>query len=314
MRRIKYKVTPQNFAKKEEKYFHVIFCFIALFASISSLATRSINPQTYGSLCLSQPYPEGCDQSPDMICERGGDKFTKILNLCAAILVGSSFIGLVAILALTVHHVFKEEQTFTIPAREIGNVNRSHRKRQQNVDAADQNQQENIDAADRNKNEMLLTKQALHQSILYILAFCVVYLPILILNIQKKFLNEVKEPEWRFWFISLLTPLGGIFNILIYTRPKVMKMKESYPNTHVLRIFLVIVLTGGEIPSIADLRTIKPNENDQRQDNEQFNDEGVNSQDFFDDMLSYDLDISAASNALESYNSSNVSWFSYLFS
>ena len=95
-------------------------------------------------------------------------------------------------------------------------------------------------------------------------------------------------------------------------------MKESYPNTHVFGLFLVIVLTGGEIPSIADLRRIEPDENAQQQDNEQFNgDEEVNSQEIEnddDDMVSYDLDISAASNALESYSSSNVSWFSYIFS
>ncbi|GFH50151.1 hypothetical protein CTEN210_06627 [Chaetoceros tenuissimus] len=308
MRRIKYKVTPQNFAKKEENYFRVVLCFIALFMAISNLATGSINSQAYGSLCVPQPYPEGCDKSPEMTCERGDGKLTKIWNVFGIFFGVSSFIGLIVILALTVHHVYKEERTFTLPAREIGNTNRC---RIGNADRNDLQRQEGIECA--TQNQMLLTKQALHQSLLYILAFCVVYLPILIANIQKKFFNEIKEPEWRFWFISLLSPLGGVFNILIYTRPKVMKMKESYPNTHVFRIFLVIVLTGGEIPSIADLRVKQSDENDQ-QNNDRFNEEEGNSQDFFDDMLSYDLDISDASNALDEFNnSSSFSWFSMIF-
>lgn len=70
-----------------------------------------------------------------------------------------------------------------------------------------------------------------------------------------------------FLFISLLTPLYGVFKILIYTRSP--KMKESYPNTHTFRIFLVIVLTGGKIPSIVDLCMKQQDENDV-QNNERF--------------------------------------------
>lgn len=71
-----------------------------------------------------------------------------------------------------------------------------------------------------------------------------------------------------------------------------MKMKERYPNTHVFRMFLVIVLTGGEIPSIVDLCMKQSDENDV-QKNERFHEEEVKSQQVEndnDDALSYDLD------------------------
>lgn len=292
MRRIKYKVTPQTFAKKEEKYFHMAFCFIAFFMATVSLLIGSISPQAYGSLCISQSYPEGCDQSPDIICERGGDKVTKILNLCGAFFAGSSLISLISI--LTVHHVYKEERTFTIPAREIGNFNpHQHRQRQENINVADQ-------------NKMMLTKQALHQSILYLLAFYMIYLPLLILNIQKKFLNESKEPEWRFWLTSLITPLGGVFNILIYTRPKVLKMKETFPDTPYYELLTVIVVSGGEIPSIADLlnttttkrkhgEEVQQEEGELDDDREYLSEQALSMSDVSSkDLISYDLDVSSA--------------------
>ena len=47
-RRIKYKVTPQNFAKKEEKYFHYAFIVLSLGVAVTAAATGSINPQAHG--------------------------------------------------------------------------------------------------------------------------------------------------------------------------------------------------------------------------------------------------------------------------
>ena len=63
-----------------------------------------------------------------------------------------------------------------------------------------------------------------------------------------------EEPEWRFWIKALITPLGGVFNILIYTRPKVLKCKESYPRVPMFKLFIVVLISGGEIPSIVDVK------------------------------------------------------------
>lgn len=73
--------------------------------------------------------------------------------------------------------------------------------------------------------------------------------------IQEQFFGYEEEPEWRFWLGALFTPLGGIFNILIYTRPKVMKAMGS---SIYLKCFIVVVVSGGEVTSFADFIFSRP--------------------------------------------------------
>ena len=173
MRRIKYKITPQNFAKKKEKYFHFVATFLSLGLGLAGVATGNINPQGKGNICGLGPYPVGCDKSPDMVCERGDGKGTNILLTIAGIILIGGFLILVVVLLLFTHHVYREDRTLTIPAREIGNINRSTalRRAQRNNDSPDQesvaqNQIEegNANIERRKKNKLILTKQALLQS------------------------------------------------------------------------------------------------------------------------------------------------------
>ena len=146
------------------------------------------------------------------------------------------FLILVVVLLLFTHHVYREERTLTIPAREIGNISRSTalRRAQRNNDSPDQesvaqNQIEegNANIERRKKNRLILTKQALLQSFLYILGFFAAWISPIILIIQLNFTDIVEEQEWRFWLGAIITPLTGVFNIFIYTRPKVSKLKET---------------------------------------------------------------------------------------
>ncbi|GFH44562.1 hypothetical protein CTEN210_01036 [Chaetoceros tenuissimus] len=303
MRRIKYKVTAKDFEKKEEKYLHRVIVLISLVMATTAFFAGSINPQGYGSLCGTSPYPEYCEGQTweGEPCKRGDDQITKYLNIYGGVLAGSSLLSISLILALTSSHVYKQERALTIPARAIGDVNRRNPG-----EAAPENVQGEIDRNIQNRHA--LTKQALTQSFLYILAFIVVYFPPGIGILRIRFGNATDLPEWLFWLISLTTPFGGVFNILIYTRPKVLRLKEDYPNASFLRVFVVIVLTGGEIPSLADLRRDGPPQDEQRNnrnnlqvsdlsEEEQFNEDEmqVNESQY---GLSYEMDVSAASDYL----------------
>ncbi|GFH49700.1 predicted protein [Chaetoceros tenuissimus] len=130
---------------------------------------------------------------------------------------------------------------------------------------------------------------------------------------RRRFGNTTDYPEWLFWLNSLFTPLGGVFNILIYTRPKVLRLKEDYPHVQTWRLLIVIVLTGGEVPSLADLRQERsPTEpRNNTNDEEPFNDNGQVSEsqgEQDDDLFSYEMDVSDALDYL-SY-SSGSGWLS----
>lgn len=330
LKRIKYKTAPKDFTEKEEKYFHVFFIVHSISAAATAAASGSINPKGHGSICMVESYPFGCDRSSDIPCQRGGDKMQKILGIYLGAYAVIGFLAIFLSLSLCIHHVYRIESQFIIPAREIGNAGTNRRRYARDGDEEENNEHEFQDEGDairiEEKNKFILTKQALHQSLLYMLAFVLVYLPPILGN----FTEDVSE--WRFWFRSLLTPLGGVFNILIYTRPKVLKMKESYPEVPAIELLIAIVVTGGNIPSMADINMMstspqnhhRRNENNQERncDNgEQQNDasEGnangnlryVSSNPVFDGSslalsgLSYDLDISRESKLLSSMFLSN---------
>ncbi|GFH52568.1 hypothetical protein CTEN210_09044 [Chaetoceros tenuissimus] len=347
MRRIKFKVTAKDFAEKEEKYFHKAFILFSLSFSVACLSTGSFNPLARGTLCSISSFPQGCNQSPDAVCERGGN-FAEILVTVVVGLIVSCFVILTIILGLTTHHVYSIERNLTISARKIGAARRtalrnhsSHEeeKEEEKIENVQDTEQINIHHVDRlaaneevvvvdgnsdeeeHKKRLVLTKQAFQQSLLYIVAFAFIYLGPILAIILLKFGKVVEAPDFSFWLAALLTPLGGVFNILIYTRPKVLKMKESHADVSYLGLLIVIVVSGGEIPSLADIynatteparrdlnhnryhgqEPIENNREQQEREDEEFQEDN-------DSMLLYDMDISAASDMLASLKTSRFSF------
>lgn len=225
---------------------------------MTGLVTGSINPLSHGSICQIVSYPPNCERFSDAICERGLNA-NKIMRV-GSIFLGSSFVALIISLSLCVHHVYMVERHFTRPAREIGasRRNSSNHSNQANRAPGEENGDENNEEQRIEGNKLVLTKQAFGQSSLYVLAFFLVYLAPFIKLIQEQFFGYEEEPEWRFWLGALFTPLGGIFNILIYTRPKVMKVMETLSNSSYLKCFIVVVVSGGEVPSFADFVSSRP--------------------------------------------------------
>lgn len=102
---------------------------------------------------------------------------------------------------------------------------------------------------------MDLTKQAAQQSILYILAFMLVYSgPLLALILRFSKTKDVQLMTFNFWIVSLFYPVGGLLNMLIYTRPKVKALKKLLPQIPIPICLMIIILSGGEVP---DLRLLQ---------------------------------------------------------
>ena len=274
-------------------------------------------------------------------CERGGKRVNKMLRMYSASYGVLSFATLIVILALSIHHVFRVERSFTTPARGIGNMERHAPNRHQATQDGEQNPEQGEESNgmqnveqhiddlppkdtqnDPNRmeaNMMVLTKQALHQSLLYIAAYFLVYLAPMI-AVSSRIIGNDDEglDELRFWFSALFTPLGGVFNILIYTRPKVLKMREKYPDVAWIRLFLSIVVTGGDIPSMADVRPRIPtseelrsheqnqhyeedeesHEQNQHYEEDEEDDDSSQSSVIREIIAYYDMDISSASEYL----------------
>ena len=129
----------------------------------------------------------------------------------------------------------------------------------ENGDAPEQPQTQEVQLQSPPKQEeetikMKLTKEAAKQSILYVCAFLLVYIgPLIELAIA---VAKVSRNEISFWITSLFYPIGGLLNMIIYTRPKVQALKKLVPELSMFICFVSVVLCGGEVPSVADLLSI----------------------------------------------------------
>ncbi|GFH61536.1 predicted protein [Chaetoceros tenuissimus] len=257
------------------------------------------------------------------ICETTIDSphIKNALYLYSGIALGASFVALVVILYLFTHHVYQQERELDIPARGIGQINENNQDNEVIADEVDRdslhNDQEEEavveeeganESRGKGNNNFILTKQAFHQSLLYVSSFFLVYLPVMIMMLQQVSGQNVSDSEWRFWLEAIILPLGGVFNILIYTRPKVLKLKEQFPMLMKWELFLIVLMKGGETPSMADVRAAIDLANAEMIQEQGF-EEDRQEQHRESNLLSYDIDVSRASEFITSvYQTRSSFW------
>ena len=331
LKRVRYKVTPQDFSKREERYIRRFIMVVAIVVSIVVFIRGDYNAAPYGSMCAIAPRPFDCIAQDREECTRG--KYADMTVLFAQIIpYAICFILLVYVLSSLTRHVYVTESQLTPIEQGKGNSNQNNdnnaapptRKRYESVkpiaidplnakrlemilktrketeskvsqehsfqdDDADQvNKLENGNAhrgpqepqeqqqpqepqAQPPKQEeetikMKLTKEAAKQSILYVCAFFLVYTgPMIELAIA---VAKISRNEISFWITSLFYPIGGLLNMIIYTRPKVQALKKLIPELPIFICFILVVLHGGEVPSVADLLSSTPNAAPMQQEDE----------------------------------------------
>ncbi|GFH56292.1 hypothetical protein CTEN210_12768 [Chaetoceros tenuissimus] len=127
-------------------------------------------------------------------------------------------------------------------------------------------QENNIDSPNRNRNQrqiiaeslrIMFLRQSLMQGFLYCAVILVSYVPvavyILALLNERNDINDETAIVYsnNFKFIrtckSLLQPLSGFFNILVYTRIDVHNLRLRKPTHSRVRAFFEILISGGKI-------------------------------------------------------------------
>lgn len=112
-----------------------------------------------------------------------------------------------------------------------------------NANDADENNDGQMNESQR---QCTIAKESLTQSSLYVLAYFASYLFITVALLLD--LSGARVPTWIVYLLSVLWPLSGFFNIIVYTRPKVRKLREEYPEFNRFILFLVVVMYEGDLP------------------------------------------------------------------
>ncbi len=87
------------------------------------------------------------------------------------------------------------------------------------------------------------------QAILHLIVFCLTSLPFLILN--AVLLRGSLPPAALIRANAYLFPLGGIFNIFVYFRPNVARLRNKHPEISRVLAFWKVFKAGGEEPNVA---------------------------------------------------------------
>lgn len=259
MRRVKYRVTPQKFAKGEEFYLHIVIWIIALILPASGVARKDFNATRFGNVCIFQPYPYGCGRGDPgdegyVECTRGSSALRSALVF--AVILGCCLLCLFAMLLTITCHVYSIERNLTIPTNQTTS-NENNANDPNNI----------VDESDKKES---LTMSSVKQSLLYILSFILTFtLPAVTIVNRGKIDTGF---NMGLWMNSLLIPSYGIFLILIYTRPKVKVLAEMFPEASWFLCFSTVITSGGEVPPAHEL---KPPENLPRMSGEDANESGA---------------------------------------
>ena len=262
-RRVNQRVSPKKFAYGEERYFHILIWLLALVTSSIPLARKEFNPATVrGSGCMLNSYPPICEREVDIECIRG-ESAKKTGRIYGAILL-ISLLCLFMLLASITCHVHVIERSLSSSSRVLQSKNKHTDEPQskstpQQVEVFNQDEHhdtcnvEHVDEEPRKKES--LTRSALKQSLLYILAFIITYCPQFAVLAKPEMVDSQIGKSILLWGSSFIFPVYGLFLILIYTRPKVQILSKMFPKASWFLCFNVVLSSGGEVPPAHELQS-----------------------------------------------------------
>ncbi|GFH56247.1 hypothetical protein CTEN210_12723 [Chaetoceros tenuissimus] len=280
------KVQPDVFAKKYEPYLHVLTWAYPFIGGCVGLTLDMFNPSRRGSMCIMVESPLHCVDDPSMECTRGSQKTTFMVGSIYQILIPFiiSFSCVVVNLSRFTLYIYREEKMLNDVTlrnkRRISNDGREIQEQNSENNITNEDE-ENVLAVEAIEEEnkpddavpYTLARQALVQSSLYIVAFLLCFTIPLIAGLLR--ITTGKLPHFFFMLISILSPLGGFLNILIYTRPKIQAVRKLFPqyeDSPWIKVFFLVIINGGEVPDAMEEQQIEdyrmPGTNNQKNINQ----------------------------------------------
>ena len=234
--RVKCGMTREKFAKKIERKWHASVLLFNIICNSFAVFNGNINATDYGSLCTIESYPLHCRIDPQKYgeCTRGKkSRLVGAVTIYVPLMI--CFVGIITTLCMLTWHVFMQQTVSTYEPPPAAN--------RRTTDLVTQRP-----AAARYRREILT------QSCLYTFGFFFTYSAILI-RFVLRITNRPLLP-WTHVANSIAWPIGGLINILIYTRPKITILRIRQSELSWLRAFYMVILAGAEVPD--EVASVEP--------------------------------------------------------
>jgi len=263
--KVKWSMTNEIFAKKFEWKIHIFICLFNIVISTAALASKSYNTHSAsGSVCALANTPTGCKQHPEIYgqCDATIEKYSFLLTIVSHMLVNFfCLVGIITCMTKVYWHVLAATRSLPETKMQVnvtdGNINATP--------AQAANDSEESTSALIHSTKQQFKVEMLAQAALYMLGFFLTN--ILTWVTALRFVFVTKQFGTTFTLLmSLFFPLGGIFNILIYTRPKVVIFRRNNPHISRIRAFILVVKSGSVVPMVPTEVAERISEADQEQD------------------------------------------------
>ena len=251
--KVKTNMTDDAFSQKIEWKMHTFIIAFNVIVCVAGLITKTFNTVD-GKLCIINASPPGCRQNPEI----NGECDETILRNATLLGFATRFVttvlclaGIIVCMVKICWHVMIT--TNTTRTTRLSNLRGQHH---------DVTQQTHGDEYNANAADLLVRhyrRQFFIQASLYVLAFAATHsftwIGVMVVLAKKQELDSV-----FLLLASIFYPLGGLFNILVYTRPKVLSHRRNNPEDSWFRAFILVVRAGGVVPAAVDVE----NENENR--------------------------------------------------
>lgn len=248
---ITFGVKEEQMRKRFEPFFHAVPLLYLASTNTYLLMEKSFN--AFATLCYITPYPRGCNFDPNVPCTRGENAYTDFWSLHVWP-VSSMFFIIIFVMAKLYHTIRSQAikmqryqmSATTLPAgvRELRRsemssqeIPRSFWKQIICSERSSGGQGRRTPLARRRRDTMI-------QSFLYVLAYVVTYICVLIRQITIK--GGGSFSYTLLVLTQITTPLQGFLNFMVFIRPRIVAFRRVDQDLPWSKAFIKAITSTGE--------------------------------------------------------------------
>jgi len=247
---IKYGMSDREFSDTKEPYLHAASIIWSIIGGVACWFSGSFNMLQAGNVCWYTPFPFNCATNPDVECVRGANAFAFgwIFGGSNAITLSGIIYCLVAVCRTVINQEKKTSaQTFSPSVEEFSTrvtfeLSETSGKALNEVTISAPMQQ-SFDY--QSEKSVKRKKETVMQASLYVAAFVSTCFWAYIYGFLVTLGLDV--PFFVTFLFSLFYPLGGLLNILVYTRPTINLLRKRNPGITWKRAFVKVVKAGARV-------------------------------------------------------------------
>ncbi len=252
--KLKYHMTNEAFTRKYEWKGHIFITSFCLMLALSALCLNTIHPTVYKTTCQLAVTPLGCRFYPNLVGECDPTIETRV-NITSMVNSGLRILWLITMIAIMImlyqhviftNRVFQPSAVLTAEGGELSQENVLREEDTNDIETVETSSQV-LQLQLARKLATLYRNETALQGTCYVAGYCLTYMPTVITN-YLTVMQDGSPPTFFAKIAFVLNPLGGVFIILVYTRPQAAHLRRVNPELSRLKAFWLILKAGGELP------------------------------------------------------------------